>query len=284
MIDYRIKTFLKLCECMNYRITAEKLNMTHPAVTQHIHYLENFYNCKLFVYDRKSLKITKEGEELRKYAENIIYQENKFFRYLNGKSETKIKMGATKTIGEYVIASHVAKYLSIPENNISVEVDNTDNLLSLLKAGKLDFALIEGYFDSNEFAHKIYRKEDFLGICSKEHPFAKKEVEIEELFNNTLFIREEGSGTRMIFEQFLEAHNKSIQNFDRVVCISNFGLMEQLIYENCGITFGYQSIADLRNNLSTFHIKNKIIEREFNYVYLDTPYSRYLVDRFDAYK
>ena len=32
MIDYRIKTFLKLCETMNYRKTAEQLNMTQPAV------------------------------------------------------------------------------------------------------------------------------------------------------------------------------------------------------------------------------------------------------------
>ena len=41
MIDYRIKTFLVLCDTMNYRKTAELLNMTQPAVTQHIHLLEN---------------------------------------------------------------------------------------------------------------------------------------------------------------------------------------------------------------------------------------------------
>lgn len=43
MIDYRIKTFLVLCDTMNYRKTAEILNMTQPAVTQHIHFLENEY-------------------------------------------------------------------------------------------------------------------------------------------------------------------------------------------------------------------------------------------------
>ena len=42
MLDYRIETFLTLCETMNYRITAERLNITQPAVTQHIHYLENY--------------------------------------------------------------------------------------------------------------------------------------------------------------------------------------------------------------------------------------------------
>lgn len=40
MIDYRVKTFLALCDFMNYRKTAQILNMTQPAVTQHIHFLE----------------------------------------------------------------------------------------------------------------------------------------------------------------------------------------------------------------------------------------------------
>ena len=77
MIDYRIKTFLVLCDTMNYRKTAEILNMTQPAVTQHIHFLENEYKCKLFIYDRHTLKVTSEGEMLKNYAENVLFQEQK---------------------------------------------------------------------------------------------------------------------------------------------------------------------------------------------------------------
>ena len=51
MLDYRVLTFLALYDEMNYRRTAEKLNMTQPGVTQHIHYLENYYGVKLFEYD-----------------------------------------------------------------------------------------------------------------------------------------------------------------------------------------------------------------------------------------
>lgn len=45
MLDYRIKTFITLYNEMNYRKTAEKLNMTQPGVTQHIHYIENSLNA-----------------------------------------------------------------------------------------------------------------------------------------------------------------------------------------------------------------------------------------------
>lgn len=80
MIDYRIKTFLVLCDTMNYRKTAEILNMTQPAVTQHIHFLENEYKCKLFIYDRHTLKVTSEGEMLKNYAENVLFRNKNFWK------------------------------------------------------------------------------------------------------------------------------------------------------------------------------------------------------------
>ena len=59
MLDYRVHTFLALYDEMNYRRTAEKLNMTQPGVTQHIHYLENYYGVKLFEYDGRALSKNK---------------------------------------------------------------------------------------------------------------------------------------------------------------------------------------------------------------------------------
>ena len=54
MLDFRHETFLALCRIKNYTKTAEFLHMTQPAVTQHIKFLENYYNVKLFNYERKN--------------------------------------------------------------------------------------------------------------------------------------------------------------------------------------------------------------------------------------
>lgn len=43
MLDYRIHTFLKVCETLNYTLAAKQLHITQPAVSQHIHYLEQEY-------------------------------------------------------------------------------------------------------------------------------------------------------------------------------------------------------------------------------------------------
>ena len=53
MLDSKLDTFLVLCETRNYTRAASVLNITQPAVTQHIKYLENHYSTKLFYYDEK---------------------------------------------------------------------------------------------------------------------------------------------------------------------------------------------------------------------------------------
>lgn len=284
MIDNRMETFLTLCRLMNYRRTAEALNMTQPAVTQHIHYLEEQYGCKLFLYDRRTLQMTPEAEMLKKYAENIRYQERKLVGQLCGKSTRSLAIGATKTIGEYVIAGQVSRYLSVPENCLSVEVDNTEHLLEMLSRGDLDFALIEGFFDRRRFKSQLYRTEPFVGICARTHPFAGRTVSLDEIWKENLLLREEGSGTRNILEQLLKERNHSFAEFSRITTIGNFGLMAQVLEKSRSITFAYQAVKESNNALSSFGVEGMNAVREFNYVFLDAPVSLQAVEYFDSFR
>ena len=284
MIDTRFETFLTLCKVMNYRKTAELMNMTQPAVTQHIHFLEEKYGCKLFCYDRRILTKTREAELLQTYAENVMYQEKKLKEELQHKDGMTLSIGATKTIGEYVIAEHVSAFLEEEGNNLSVMVENTEKLLTELATGKLDFALVEGFFDRSRYASKLYRKEPFVGVCGREHPFANRTVMLDEIWKETLILREEGSGTRDILGQLLAEGNHSFAEFERSITISNFGLISQLLRRNDSITFAYRSVGEKNKALAEFRVKGWEVSREFNYVYLDTTYSSEAVAVFDSFR
>ena len=58
MLDHKIETFLTVVKYKSYTKTAEILHMTQPAVTQHIHKLEVYYNCKLVDSSQHTIKIT----------------------------------------------------------------------------------------------------------------------------------------------------------------------------------------------------------------------------------
>ena len=46
MLDFRMETFLTVCNDMNFTHAAEHLNLTQPAVSQHIKHLEKTYGIK----------------------------------------------------------------------------------------------------------------------------------------------------------------------------------------------------------------------------------------------
>ena len=46
MLDQKLETLLKVCELKNYTTAASELNLTQPAVSQHIKALEDEYNQK----------------------------------------------------------------------------------------------------------------------------------------------------------------------------------------------------------------------------------------------
>ena len=280
MLDYRILTFLKLCETMNYRITAEELNMTQPAVTQHIHYLEEEYKCKLFIYNRKKLEKTNQAILLEEYARSAYYNEIYLKRKIKSENKIKINIGATKTIGEFVIGEKIKKLVKNEKYDISLTIDNTENLIKLMELNKLDFILVEGIFNKDKYGYRLYKKDEFIGICSKNHKFNGKSIKFEELFEEDIIIREEGSGTRGIFEQFLSENSFSLEFFKKKITINNFNLIKELVSANCGISFVYNSVVNKNDDIGKFYFKNKI-EREFNYLYLKNTSAKELVDFFD---
>ena len=268
MLDHRIETFLTLCEVMNYREAADRLHITQPAVTQHIHYLEREYGCRLFSYANRRLVKTEAAATLEEYARAMRVHEETVKKKLLNQGIHELKIGATKTIGDYFINEYVQRYLQNKDNALTLIVDNTEHLLHLLEDNQLDFAVIEGYFDKKRFDSQCLQKEPFVGICRKDHPFANRQISIEELLQETIIHREEGSGTRAILEQKLQGYNESLQHFQRHICISSFKLILDLVKQGFGVSFVYNILAQSDKELSTFHIQGETIVREFNLVYL----------------
>ena len=167
-----------------------------------------------------------------------------------------------------MITDRIHDFLNQPDTALTLIVDNTKHLLHLLEQNTLDYAIIEGFFDKNRFGSQLYRREPFVGICPKDHPFAGREVSVEEILKETLIHREKGSGTLAILEEKLLEHNESLERFHRHICISSFKMIIDLIKSGYGISFVYEVLAQSDPELGIFTLKGEPIVREFNVIYL----------------
>lgn len=244
MLDFRIDTFLTVCETMNFTVAARQLNITQPTVSQHIHFLEEQYNTSLFIYRNKKLFLTRSGELLRKHLLTMKNDEKAIREELksNISGIETLSIGVTMTIGEYAIVDKLADFLiQHPQINIHIHYGNTFQLLKLLDDGQISMAIVEGNYPKEKYTHKKYSTENYIAVCAASHNFITGSPHtINDLVCERLLVREEGSGTRNILEQSLIARGIHISDFIHYTEVENMHTIISLLKKDCGITFLYQ--------------------------------------------
>lgn len=244
MLDFRTDTFLTVCQTMNFTAAAKQLNITQPAVSQHIHFLEEQYNTSLFIYRNKQLFLTHSGEILRKHLLTMKNDEKNIKEELksNFTGIETLSIGVTMTIGEYAIVDKLADFLiQHPQINIHIHYGNTFQLLKLLDDGQISMAIVEGNYPKEKYTHKKYSTENYIAVCAASHNFITGSPHtINDLVCERLLVREEGSGTRNILEQSLIARGIHISDFIHYTEVENMHTIISLLIKDCGITFLYQ--------------------------------------------
>lgn len=272
MLDYRILTFLNVYETLNFTTSAHELHITQPAVSQHIAYLEEYYQVKLFIRDGKKIKPTLAGSQLFRAMKTIQSDEIKLLDNLI-KDENKLnqlRIGVTMTIGEFTITNALAKLIiSNPTMNIKLTFDNTTNLLKDLENGNIDIAISEGYYNNDNFSCITYRQEPYILVASTNHHFHATPLNVKDICPESLIIREEGSGSRSLLENYLSLRNLSLHNFKRLIEVGSINTIVKLLLQDCGIGFVYRCAVEkeLNSKLLT-HIKLQDFELNHDFVFL----------------
>ena len=266
MLDYRYQTFLTLTEEMNYTTTAKRLHITQPAVTQHIQSLQQELGVELIHYEKRQSSLTAKGKQLQKDLYLLQREIAKVEEQLTSTVEhTTLSFGASLTIGEYMMPVLIESYLNqYPVHDISMVTDNTQHLIELMEHGKIDFAVVEGEFNQSVFEFQKIAEGPFIAVCSEKSSLWKQEQSINDLFSTPLLVREEGSGSRLIFETAIKSKGIHLDSFSKVMTIGSIGATKKLVEKDLGISFIYQMAVEEELNKG---ILKKIPLSDFNVIH-----------------
>lgn len=281
MLDFRMETFLTVCDYMNFTHAARHLNLTQPAVSQHIKYLEKTYDTVLFIRDKKKLALTPAGEILRSALETMRNDETTLKKRMKESLEGKkvLTFGVTMTIGEYAIVPALSHFIKDhPDIDFHIRYGNTQTLLTYLYEGTIDFAIVEGYFSGDHYETRIYKAEEYIAVASSDHKFEKPVHSLKDLTNERLLIREHGSGTRAILTKTLALKNMSVKDFRHLVEIENIHTIVTLLKEDCGISFLYKAAVEQElkdGTLRQIPLSDFMVMHDFTFLWnKDSVFSR----------
>ncbi|MFE0506587.1 LysR family transcriptional regulator [Peribacillus butanolivorans] len=185
--------------------------LSQPAVTRQIHQLENFYSTLLFDREEGRLRVTEAGKLLYPFAKAIVNDFNhskEVIQQSTGAYNTNLIVGASLTIGEYLLPSLLGKFKKQqPELKVTLTIKNTPRVLEDLSNDVIDLALVEGLVENTDFIVEKFADDELILVCPSDHPWKdRKEIQVEELGNERMIWRESISGTRLIVENMLREH------------------------------------------------------------------------------
>lgn len=274
-MDIRLNTFITVAKIRSFTKAAELLNLTQPAVSQHIKYLEEYYDVNLINKQGKEIDLTEEGIVLYKYAKELELLYRNLETELKNKSSIRkvYTVGASMTIGGYVLPYILAEHKRVcPNIDILLQVGNTEEVIDKLLNRKLVLALIEGNFDKNKFDYKKFKDDELVLAVSSKHHFNKRDkVTIKDVLEGELILREKGSGTREIFENSIEDLGYEISSFKPYMELGSISAIKALVEENLGYTIISRETIKRELKLGlikTIPVEGLEIYREFNFIYL----------------
>ena len=269
MLDKRFNTLKVLAETNSYTKTARALYITQPAVSQQIASLTDELNLQLVIREHGRIKLTSAGLELAKFAKQVELESNKVIDSLKNSSDT-LKMGCTLSLSSTILPKFI-HHLSSTSNVVATKINNTQHILQNIRDGKVDFGLVEGNYNKEEFDSFFVQREQFICVSSSDNSANS----IEDLFDQTLLIREQGSGSRDIFENWLATQNYKISDFTNVMEIASPSTIVELLKQNEGISFIYESLVtdELKSGqLKKLELKGFEVAHPINLVFLKNSY------------
>lgn len=204
----KLKIFYATATSLNMTKVAKDLYISQPSVSQAIHEVEQELGTTLFDRIGKRIFLTNAGEVYLNYVRRILnlYEEaSEKLKEIENKETGKIKIGASTTIGIYMLPDIIRRFSDNHSGiEISLIIENTQNIEKLILENKVDFAFVEGKTQSEEIKKEKLWDDEIVFICNDLHEWKdKKVIDSKELGKQKLIMREEGSGTREVVESFL---------------------------------------------------------------------------------
>lgn len=233
----QLRIFFMVCTYKNMSEASRKLFISQPAISQAIIELESELGVNLFNRLNRRLSITHAGEILYAYSKRIlslIDEAEKEMIDISNSKKGKLRIGASTTIGIYLLPSLISGFQkNYPTVDLPFIIDNTGEIEEKILTDQIDIGLVEGPIKSKDITVIHYLEDELYVVCSKDHPWAdKNSISGEDLEKENLIIREEGSGTRVVFEQAMIRKNLT---YHIKYTLSNTEAIKKAVEANLGI-------------------------------------------------
>jgi len=276
----QMQIFLNVVKSGHLTNVAKEMKLSQSAISMSIKELENILGRPVFDRINKKLVLNEVGRAFHKEIDPIYKKLSDIeYEFKNSENKGMIRVGASTTIVDYLMPSIICSYMSsYPDVKITLKEGNTKEITEMIQEGSIDIGFVEGYVLGSDIIKETIGVDELLVVTADEKLCGS--YYIDELAEKRWVLREEGSGTREVFLNYIKekvddlniffelGHTESIKsilmNRECLTCISKISVENEI----------------REGKLHQVDVKNFSCKRDFLMIYHKDKYHSTLFEKF----
>lgn len=287
-----LRTFIEVINLKNISKAAEKLFITQPAVSKQLQLLEKDFGAELFKKNGREIIPTEEGFLLYKYAKNVLNEENKIYSMLRrdeNKLNGNLDIYTSSMPADYYIHDLIIEFSNIyPDVTYTIKKIDSNMVFKNIEEGFTSFGFT-GTPSRNKKIKNICIAEDEVVIVAaleKSKDFNNNEITMDELLQQKFIVREKGSATLQIFENFLNKKRIKLSDINIIVQAEDNEIIKKFLLNNLGIAvLPKKSVENeiKEEKMCILKLNGMELKRKLYYVYEQDRYFSKIEDKFKEF-
>jgi LysR family transcriptional regulator, low CO2-responsive transcriptional regulator len=252
----QLRSFLAVVRTGSVTAAAEELVVSQPSVSAAVSALTRELGVELTERVGRNVRPSPAGRVFASYAADIIGlldQGARAAREAADAAAMELRIGAVTTAGEHIAPQLMQAFgAHHPDVDLSLDVGNRARVFERLRAHRSDVA-VGGRPPGDGLVGEPFLDNPIVVITAADDPLARaRRVRVEQLGSRPWLLREDGSGTRSMTEEFLAAHDLH----PPVRTLGSNGAIKQAARAGLGVSLQSRLATQLEVDLGLLAIVN----------------------------
>lgn len=286
----QLEAFVHVAEGRSFSKAAKELFLTQPTVSAHIAGLEKELNARLFVRNTKEVKLSEEGKLLYDSAKQIVVLQKKIektFLENEKKEEHCITIAASTIPAQYLLPEILVKFNEkYPNEQFKVIETDSARVVEEVLNHSVDIGFTGTVLDRKHCKYIPFYQDELVVIAPNTEKFKKLQQEatdIRWILQESVIMREEGSGTRKEAEKQLRKIGIDIGKLNIVASMENQEAIKKSVENGMGVSIISKLAAEeemKKGRIIGFSLMEEDGKRDINVVYNRSFQLSHLSERF----
>ncbi|MBD0282877.1 MAG: LysR family transcriptional regulator [Thermoleophilaceae bacterium] len=263
----QLRSFLAVAETGSVTAAADELYVTQPSVSAAVSALSKELGVELTERLGRSVELSAAGKAFAPFAAHVIGlldQGRRAAREAAGAAARELRIAAVTTAAEHIVPQLVQEFSARrPELRITLDVGNRKRVFRRVGSHQVDVAIGGRPPAGGELSGEPFLDNPILLITAPGDPLARRRsVPVEELGTRPWLLREPGSGTRTMIEEFLVRHELS----PPMLTMGSNGAIKQAVRAGLGVSLQSRAATALELKyglLATISLRQQLPARQW---------------------